>query len=155
MICFLKPTTAGVESYIPTMLQPLLNEGEVRFSRTSSPRWFKPWPFFYPIVGGHQQPLKESLKHPKKVTSRIARTSFFLRRCHHSHRKKVGSVSQGELLGELAQAFESSGHPRDFGVKLCEASASTRKSVEFYHIQQQKYTKIYLYVFTHFHFGSK
>ena len=30
-------------------------------------RWFKPWPL-YPLVGGHQQPLKGSLNHPKKVT---------------------------------------------------------------------------------------
>ena len=30
-------------------------------------RWFKPWPK-NPLVGGHQQPLKGSLNHPKKVT---------------------------------------------------------------------------------------
>ena len=29
--------------------------------------WFKPWPLF-PNTGGHQQPLKGSLNHPKKVT---------------------------------------------------------------------------------------
>ena len=29
--------------------------------------------FLSPNVGGHQQPLKGSLNHPKKVTSRIAR----------------------------------------------------------------------------------
>ena len=33
------------------------------------------WPFsiFSPVVGGHQQPLKGSINHPKTVTSRIAR----------------------------------------------------------------------------------
>ena len=31
---------------------------------------------FYPLVGGHQQPLKGSLNHPKKVTSRIARLAL-------------------------------------------------------------------------------
>ena len=30
-------------------------------------RWFKPWPFDFP-VGGHDSPLKGSLNHPNKVT---------------------------------------------------------------------------------------
>ena len=33
---------------------------------------------FTPLFGGHQQPLKGSFNHPKKVTSRIARNMFFL-----------------------------------------------------------------------------
>ena len=36
-------------------------------SRRFLTRWFKPSPL-YPVVGGHDSPLKGSLNHPKKVT---------------------------------------------------------------------------------------
>ena len=41
------------------------------------PRWFPlPWPF-YPPFGGKTWPLKGSLNHPKRITSRLARSGFF------------------------------------------------------------------------------
>ena len=57
-------------------------------------RWFKVT-FLSPIVGGHQQPLKGSFNHPKKVTSRIARMS--------SHTESQFRCSPGCLLGGSSQ----------------------------------------------------
>ena len=45
-----------------------------------STRWFNPWPF-YPVVGGHQQPLKGSLNHPKKVTFAELPGRWWFQRC--------------------------------------------------------------------------
>ena len=46
------------------------------YSDYSPSRWFKPWPF-YPLVGGHQQPLKGSLNYPKKVTKNCRAKELF------------------------------------------------------------------------------
>ena len=56
--------------------------------KTSCSRWFKPWPF-YPLSGGHQQPLKGSLNYPRVRTMRAVRPSiklhkiFFLWYCRN------------------------------------------------------------------------
>ena len=51
----------------------LINRAKI--SWWTETRWFKVT--FYPVTGGHQQPLKGSLHHPKTGSHRIARDVFF------------------------------------------------------------------------------